>query len=151
MNGQKKVITPSTLTIAQTLPEDSNQSSKNAGSAEDKLMSSIIGWLLQGGVLLSSAIIIAGLILLLRLPDPFSAKSVGTLPHTPLELWTGLLALQPQAVIVLGLLLLIATPVLRVAVSVIAFGLEHDMRYVIITLIVLAILITSFLLGRGGA
>jgi uncharacterized membrane protein len=151
MNGQKKVITPSTLTIAQTSPEDSSKSSKNAGSTEDKLMSSIIGWLLQGGVLLSSAIIIAGLILLLRLPDPFSAKSVGTLPHTPLEIWTGLLALQPQAVIVLGLLLLIATPVLRVAVSVIAFGLEHDMRYVIITLIVLAILITSFLLGRGGA
>ena len=52
---------------------------------------------------------------------------------------------------VLGLMLLVATPVLRVAVSVIAFGLERDMRYVIITLIVLAILITSFLLGRGGA
>jgi uncharacterized membrane protein len=76
---------------------------------------------------------------------------VETFPHTPIEVWTGLLALQPQAIIVLGLMLLIATPVLRVAVSVIAFGLEHDMRYVIITLIVLAILITSFLLGRGGA
>jgi uncharacterized membrane protein len=59
--------------------------------------------------------------------------------------------LQPQAVITLGLLLLIATPVLRVAVSVVAFALEHDRRYVIITLIVMTILIISFTLGRGGA
>ena len=74
-----------------------------------------------------------------------------TFPHTIGTLWTGLLAWQPQAVITLGLLILIATPVLRVAVSVIAFWLEHDWRYVVITLIVLAILTVSFTLGRGRA
>ncbi|MGH2509954.1 MAG: DUF1634 domain-containing protein [Ktedonobacteraceae bacterium] len=52
--------------------------------------------------------------------------------------------------IALGLLLLLATPVIRVAASIVAFGLEHDRRYVIITTIVLAILCLSFLIGKGA-
>lgn len=66
-------------------------------------------------------------------------------------MWAGLVGLHPQAFITLGLLLLIATPVMRVAVSVVAFAIEHDRLYVVITLVVLAILITSFILGKGGA
>lgn len=150
MNAQKKIVTSPIQAVPSSGTTNAHAGS-SAGSSEDMLMSNIIGWLLQGGVLFSSAVTIVGLISLLFSSDPFSVKSVETFPHTPGEVWTGLLALQPEAIIVLGLMLLIATPVLRVAVSVIAFGLEHDMRYVIITLIVLAILITSFLLGRGGA
>ena len=101
--------------------------------------------------MLSSAIIILGLILLAFTPQAFSQVSVEMFPHTPGMLWTGLENWQAEAVITLGLLLLIATPVLRVAVSVVAFGLEHDWRYVVITLIVLAILIVSFTIGHGGA
>jgi uncharacterized membrane protein len=41
----------------------------------------------------------------------------------------------------LGLLLLIATPVVRVAYSVVAFALQRDRTYVVITLIVLAVLL----------
>jgi uncharacterized membrane protein len=49
-----------------------------------------------------------------------------------------------------GLLLLIATPVLRVAVSILAFVYQRDRAFVAITSIVLALLLTSFVLGRGG-
>lgn len=49
-----------------------------------------------------------------------------------------------------GLLLLIATPVLRVFVSIIAFALEKDRVYVVITSVVLALLILSFVLGKAG-
>ena len=48
-----------------------------------------------------------------------------------------------------GLMLLIATPVARVAVSILGFVYEHDRRYVIITSIVLALLILSFVLGKA--
>jgi uncharacterized membrane protein len=58
---------------------------------------------------------------------------------------------DPLAVIALGLLVLIATPVLRVAVSIVTFALERDWVYVAITTLVLCILIASFLLGAGGA
>jgi len=47
----------------------------------------------------------------------------------------------------LGLLLLIATPVLRVMVSVVAFALERDRRFVLITGAVLCVLIGSFAIG----
>ena len=48
-----------------------------------------------------------------------------------------------QAVIQLGLLLLIATPVARVAFSVFMFARERDRTYVVVTLAVLAILLFS--------
>ncbi len=44
-------------------------------------------------------------------------------------------------IVYLGVLLLIATPIFRVAISVLYFGLEKDKRYVGITLLVLAMLI----------
>jgi len=50
-----------------------------------------------------------------------------------------------RAIIQLGLLLLIATPVARVAFSAVAFARERDYTYVAATLIVLAILLTSLL------
>jgi uncharacterized membrane protein len=46
-------------------------------------------------------------------------------------------------VIQLGLLLLLATPVARVAFSVLAFACQRDKVYVIVTLIVLGVLIYS--------
>lgn len=55
-----------------------------------------------------------------------------------------------EGLTVLGLGLLILTPVLRVAVSILTFVYEHDRAFVIITSIVLAILIGSFFLGGAG-
>ena len=48
----------------------------------------------------------------------------------------------------LGLLLLIATPILRVAVSLVGFALERDRTYAVISAGVLIVLLISFLLGR---
>lgn len=114
-------------------------------------MTAIIGGILQGGVLVSTAVIIIGVILLSFQGGGLTPEHIATFPHTLGTLWVGLLGFHPQAIITLGLLLLIVTPVLRVAVSAIAFELEHDSTYVLITLLVLAILITSFFLGKGGA
>lgn len=126
------------------------QSSKQP--QQDTTMTTIIGGLLLGGVILSASIILLGVILLLlHHPDSFSNLNIQSFPQTPASLWAGLVTLRSQAFIMIGLLLLIATPVLRVVVSVLAFALEHDRLYVIITLVVLAILVTGFLLGKGGA
>jgi uncharacterized membrane protein len=58
-------------------------------------------------------------------------------------------SLSGRGLIQFGLLLLIATPVARVAVSVAAFALEHDWTYVVITLVVLGVLLAS-LVGAAG-
>jgi uncharacterized membrane protein len=57
-------------------------------------------------------------------------------------------AFRGRGIIQLGLLLLIATPVARVAFSVVAFALERERLYVIVTLAVLAVLLFSLAGGH---
>jgi uncharacterized membrane protein len=71
-------------------------------------------------------------------------------PNSLSDVLGGVLALKPYAIISLGLLVLIAIPVLRVAVSVIAFALERDWLYVAITAFVFVMLMLSFALGEAG-
>jgi uncharacterized membrane protein len=56
--------------------------------------------------------------------------------------------LSGRGIIQLGLLVLIATPVARVAFSVFAFLREGDRLYVGVTLVVLALLLYSLGVGR---
>jgi uncharacterized membrane protein YfcA/uncharacterized membrane protein len=111
----------------------------------------IIGWLLQAGVILSAALIILGVILLPGRPGGLSPERVLAFPQTFGAIWAGLLIMRPQSFISVGLLLLIATPVVRVAISILAFMLEKDRKYVIITCIVLAILVFSIVSGTLNA
>ncbi|GAC1427926.1 MAG: hypothetical protein PVS3B3_37800 [Ktedonobacteraceae bacterium] len=107
-----------------------------------------IGWILQGGVIISALVIVIGLLLLPTQPGGLSLERLLRFPQTLAQVGQSLLMFRPQGIIALGLLLLIATPVLRVAVSIVTFALEKDRKYVIITLIVLAILLFSiFYLG----
>ncbi|MEI8233426.1 MAG: DUF1634 domain-containing protein [Verrucomicrobiota bacterium] len=62
----------------------------------------------------------------------------------------GILRLQGEALLLSGLFLLIATPVLRVAVSIVAFACEKDRAFVCITTVVLLLLLLSFALGKAG-
>lgn len=62
----------------------------------------------------------------------------------------GLVHLDGTAVIVAGLLLLIATPVIRVAISIGAFIIARDRAYALITTFVLLLLMLSFYLGKAG-
>ncbi len=57
-------------------------------------------------------------------------------------------ALDGRGLIQLGLLLLLAAPIARVAFSLLAFALQRDRTYVAVTLIVLAVLLYS--LGSAG-
>lgn len=60
-------------------------------------------------------------------------------------------ALRSRAIIQLGLLMLIATPIARVAFSLIGFLFERDRTYVVITLIVLSVLLFSLFSGQAHA
>jgi uncharacterized protein len=103
----------------------------------------MVGWVLQGGVILSAAVILLGLILESLQPNGFAPQKFLLFPQSIGQVWAGLLVLRPQAVIALGLLLLISTPLLRVSVSIAAFAVERDWRFVVIALLVLLILLVS--------
>jgi hypothetical protein len=53
-------------------------------------------------------------------------------------------------VVCFGLLMLIATPILRVAVSIVVFVVQRDWEFVAVTAFVLAVLLASFFLGKSG-
>src|SRR2546423_12024167 len=82
-----------------------------------------IGWILQGGVMLSALVIVLGLLLLPSRPGGLSPERVLAFPQTLSQVGAGVLALRPQAVINPGPLLLLGTPNLRDAGSILALSL----------------------------
>jgi uncharacterized membrane protein len=119
----------------------------------DAQVEEVVGSLLRIGVIAAAIVVLAGGIFYLirhggKLPDyaifrgePAEFRSVGGILRAAL-------ALRSRGLIQLGLLLLIATPVARVAFSVIAFALQGDRIYIAITLIVLGVLVFS--MAGGG-
>src|SRR5258708_12372314 len=96
-------------------------------------ISTIIGWIFRLGVILSTTIILVGVLLQLLQPGGLTAQTMdlGALPHTLEQVWSGLIMLRPQAVIPSGFLLLIAIPLLTVITSPLPFSLERDLRFVV--------------------
>ncbi len=142
MKIMHKDAAPTTLPTTHE-PTSAQKQTVAARSQMQQNVASSIGWILQGGVLLSATLILLGFVLLPTRPGGLSPQRVLNFPATLAQVWQGLLILRPQAIITLGLFVLIATPVVRVAASIIAFILEHDRKYVIITSIVLTILLFS--------
>ena len=119
----------------------------------------IISTLLRTGVVLSLLTIVAGVVLmfvhhpeylrssadLTRLTAPGAA-----FPQSLAEVASGLRDFRGQSIVVVGLLMLIATPIFRVAVSVLVFAVERDWIYVLITAAALFVLLLSFWLGKAG-
>jgi len=70
------------------------------------------------------------------------------LPHSISALAMRLYSLRGDAIITLGLLALMATPMLRVVVSVVTFVYHRDRIYALLTATVLCLLLLSLLLGK---
>ncbi len=108
----------------------------------------LIGNVLRGGVLLSVAVILTG-ISYFYVQRMMGMLHHPTFPDTLPAVLTGLAHGNALAIVMLGLIILLATPVVRVAVSIAAFAIEEDRTYVIITTLVLAILLFS-IFGIGA-
>jgi uncharacterized membrane protein len=116
----------------------------------DQKLETAIGRMLQAGVLLSAAVVLTGGILFLRhatgpRPDYSHFQGVADRLRSPLTILAGARHGDPESIIQLGLLLLIATPVARVILAAAGFLLERDRLYFWISLLVLAILLYSLL------
>jgi uncharacterized membrane protein len=121
----------------------------------DRRIEVILGNLLRIGVLVSAAVVLLGASIYLS-RHAHEPADYRVFRGEPSEYRTIRGVIQSvivgrgrgQGLIQLGLLLLIATPIARVAFSVAGFAIERDRLYVAFTLIVLAILLYSFL-GSG--
>ena len=121
----------------------SKNAAENKGIEDAEIL---ISKTLRVGVVLSAIITCLGLILFILTGN--SGYPGESFPTTLIEIFKGLLALKPYAIILSGLSVLILTPVLRVGVSIITFLKEKDYLYVTITATVFLILIISFFMGK---
>ncbi len=128
-------------------------------------MELMISYALRAGVFLSATVIMIGILWFAlgqdtgyakvqphHLPDILrfhTASGPGYFPISLRAVVGGAAVGKPYAVIELGMLLLILTPVLRVALSVLFFLGQRDWLYVAITLFVLGVLALSLLTGIG--
>jgi uncharacterized membrane protein len=111
----------------------------------------LVSWVLLGGVTIAAALIAVGLggsFLVGWSGALLGGPSVNAPTGSFGNLGEGVVALRPRAISQLGLLVLLATPIVRVATSLVAFALERDRLYVAITAVVLAILLASAILIR---
>jgi uncharacterized membrane protein len=112
----------------------------------DERLEQIVANLLRSGVTIAAAVVLIGGIGYLlhqggELPawrvfhgEPDTYRSLRGIATAAVQLdWL--------AIIQFGLLLLIATPIARVALALVAFGLEKDRVYTIVTAIVLTVLL----------
>ncbi len=114
----------------------------------DDQLECLLGTVLRWGVVLAAAIVAVGATVFLArhgaerpLYQVFHGEpnDLKTVPGILADTWHG----RGRGLIQLGLLLLIATPVTRVVLSVAVFLAQRDYRYVLITLIVLLVLLYS--------
>jgi uncharacterized membrane protein len=116
--------------------------------SQDARVQRAVGTLLQAGVLLAATVVLVGGVLyLLRhggsVPDyhvfhgePLDLRGYATILR---DAFSG----SGRGIVQLGLLILVATPVARVAFTAVAFAFERDRVYVLVALLVLALLLKS--------
>ena len=108
----------------------------------------MVSFLLRFGVNLAAVVVVlGGLVFLLGHGRELPHYEVFRGEPTDLRTMDGILrdaaALSGRGLIQLGLLVLIATPVARVALSLVVFAFQRDRTYVVVTLIVLTLLLLS--------
>jgi uncharacterized membrane protein len=121
-------------------------------TCDDEQLERMLGILLRTGVIAAATIVlIGGIIYLIRhgvemphyrifLGEPEDFRRLPGIVKSAFSL-------RGRGIIQVGFLILIATPVARVVFSVLAFALQRDRIYVIITLVVLAVLAYSLMGG----
>jgi uncharacterized membrane protein len=120
----------------------------------DQHIDQIMGTLLRTGVVLAAGIVFVGGVVYLsrhRVPatdyrvfqgEPAELRTISGIVHEAL-------AFRGRGLVQLGLLVLIATPIARVAFSFFAFLWQRDWTYVLVTVIVLVLLVYSLVAGHG--
>ncbi|BDI19178.1 hypothetical protein ANSO36C_49800 [Nostoc cf. commune SO-36] len=138
-----------TSTVAQ-LPDNCEiDVNKNVTkTSNEQQLEYLLSNLMKYGVLIASAVVLLGGILYLihHGTEPAEYHFFRAEPlefRSPVGVVKAVLSGSNRGIIQLGLLLLIATPIVRVFISLLAFLLQREFIYVIVTLLVMASLIYS--------
>ena len=119
----------------------------------DQDIEKLIGYLLRYGVITASLIVFIGGIIYLHQYQHDSIPAYHTFVGeragytTISQIFGGVGSFNAKGIIQLGVLVLIATPILRIFFSLIGFILEKDRLYILITFVVLSVMLFSIFGG----
>jgi uncharacterized membrane protein len=118
-------------------------------SEADLKMEIAISRMLRAGVSVAAFVVLAGWILYLWHahgvePDYRHFHGVPSPADRLTPVFEGIRHLDSRSIIRLGILLLIATPIMRVAYCVYNFATQKDKMYVMVSAVVLTVLLCSF-------
>ena len=115
--------------------------------AHDPVISEVSAWVLRIGVLLSSLVMLAGLIVsFIHGTVSIQRMTSDGFDYHPANILNGILHCRGKDIIELGIYILLFTPILRVAASSILFAFqEKDRLYTLITLVVLILTLAGLL------
>ena len=122
---------------------------------KDTDMQLLLGKVLRAGTIISISVVFLGGILYLyrhgySVANYREFKGIPDFVRLSSQLINESLKFKGQAIIQVGIILLIATPIIRVIFSAVGFALEKDYLYVGISLLVLLIIFFSALGGHAG-
>jgi uncharacterized membrane protein len=125
-------------------PEPAPRASASRWS--DHEVEQLVGRLLQLGVLIATVVVLAGGAMLIgthggSIADFRIFRGESSMLRSVSAAAHGAFTLDPRGMVQLGLVLLIATPVARVALTLVAFLIQRDRLYVVLTAIVLVLLL----------
>ncbi len=158
MNAESQSVTPDATTVAGRRAADVGPAASGRDAVRPQISEPVeaaIGWSLRIGVAISMVLVLAGAAVSFiggvygggdaRRHTLTSVHVV--VPKTLSAAFTGAAHGHGPALIALGCLVLILTPIIRVVVSVLGFALVKDRLYAAITLLVLVLLSASLLVS----
>jgi uncharacterized membrane protein len=106
---------------------------------------------LLGGMILSTALFVIAIVRALLRPEfmPLTPEWIKQHYHWA-AIAEGLRTFDPTVIMLIATVLLILTPIARVVVSIYAFAVDHDRKFVMVTLVVLVVIILTLVLGLFG-
>jgi uncharacterized membrane protein len=118
----------------------------------DTLVERLVSLVLRGGVLIAAFVTTAGAIVYLAQhgTQPVDYRlfvGVAANVRSIRGIIAGATSFQGEAIMAFGLLILVATPICRVALLAVTFLLEHDRLYVAVSTLVLTVLLVSVITG----
>lgn len=129
---------------------DSDNKSKQTRSTELNVYADVYKVLL-GGMILSTGLFVVGIARALMRPEfvPLTPEWIKQHYHWA-AIVGGLKAFDPTVIMLIATVLLIMTPIVRVAVSIYAFAVDRDSKFVAVTLLVFAVIVLTVVLGLFG-
>jgi uncharacterized membrane protein len=142
--GQRSAVhvAPNIRDLVAATPTTMPQETQAARERRD--LNEVVHSVLIAGLLISTILMLAGVGL-----DLFYQRELpSTMPDIG-DIVNRILVLRPSGFLALGLLVLIATPILRVIGSIGAFVYARDWRFAGVTALVLVVMMVSLVLGHG--